>query len=306
MVTRTLLLATALLCAGAPGARAECLNPAVPGTSIGPVKIGMRLEEVKKLGEVAAVDGEWSAVGAVQFRLGKDKKVEEVRTYAERVCIADGPEMTINMADPELRINGPAIAGCGGEGSAIWEGWRCPDHGLLLFWEAGRPGVWVMKPTKAQPQRQPPPAAPWNLKAEAKVDGEAKVACRERPNSHLACGFFGKAPALALECYLPDPCMGEFGEGAGKMIDVHWASGARLGNMERNRDGASLAYRFAQTPPARSVVRVIVQPGLKSVRRGEDPAESARNVVWLIGSRRLNTGFVLDLEVPPAAVASAK
>lgn len=297
MVTRTFVLAAALL--GAAGARAECINPAVPGTSIGPVRIGMGLEEVRKLGEVAAVDTEWSAVGAVQFRLGKDKKVEEVRTYAAQVCIQDGVEMKIDMANADVHLNGPAIAGCGGEGSAIWEGWRCPDHGILLFWEAGRPGVWVMKPTKALPQRQPPPPAPWNVKQ------EGKAVCKDRPNSHLACGFFGRAPALALECYLPDPCMGEFGEGAGKMIDVHWASGERLGSMERNRDGASLVYRFAKTPPARSVVRVIVPLGLKSVRRGEEPAKSARDVVWLIGSRRLNTGFVLDLEVPPAAVVAA-
>jgi hypothetical protein len=284
-----------------------CPNPVRPGRSIGPVRLGMTLDEVRKLGKVTdpqeVVPGQpaWHTLsrddGVWRFALGLDRRIAVIQVRGSKVCLKHGGERVIDMHGPTAQNRSPMV-GCSLEAAAHRSAWNCALHGVELVWDRRGPSVLVKNPAGGEVSAEPAPAPPWF----APMPG-----CAAMRHPKLACAFFGGN--ATLECYPTEPCMGTFSKESPEHATLYTADGDRLGTLKLARHGWSLAYRFARPVAKGSRFRVILdrRVGAPMGHTAQEQRVTRRPIIAVLGATELNDGFVLDLEAPdPAEDMSSK
>lgn len=351
---RPLLVLATLVFASSARAQpaAECPLPVRPGVSIGAVRLGMTLAEAKATGSFVEPGKDeapvWRAVtpaGNLAFRVGKDKRVEEITLESSKPCLVEGTQRVLDLAAADAQRRAP-YGDCGGQASGMGSGWICEEHGILFWWKGDRATtIVVQRPTLMAPFKQAPPPMPKAPPAEPKrvllatVPGPAADAgvaadggpqrdggvalaaapvdpCEGNwpPAPGLACGFFGRNETLTLECYPTAQCMGSFAKSAPAHVCVHGANGEVLGALAPGRGGRTLALKFGKPMPVGTPLRVYfdrdvrVLPPANSYLGPQMPTDPARDpkvvgiaASWVVGSRPVSNGWVLDLQVPASA-----
>jgi hypothetical protein len=271
--------------------------------------------------------------GPLSFRLGKDKRVEEIRFETSRPCFLEGHRRIVDLTSKESQ-NWAPFADCGGFVTAARTGWVCDEHGIDVLWDGAKNPIVVRRPSAIQPYTWSPAplpklpvAAP---KPSAKDAGLPDGAVAEEPLpdpcagnwariSKLSCGFFGRGDALTLECYPVELCMGTFAKEAPRHADLHGANGESLGAFELGRGGRTLAFKFGKKMATGTPVRIYFDRLLKVLPPPtsylgpdvpEDPTKDPKVVgiamAAVVGSREVPSGWVLDLVVPASAAGLAK
>ncbi|HEY3446762.1 MAG TPA: hypothetical protein VGK67_10380 [Myxococcales bacterium] len=315
------LAAMVLSSAASAQEKVECPLPVKPGVSIGGVRLGMSLDEAKAAGSfIAPGKGEapvWRLVhpaGNWSFKLGTDKRVEEVALETSRPCLDDGPKRIIDMTERAAQLYAP-LPDCGGQGGGGGGGWNCSEHGTVFWWGPSSTSVIIRRPGQMQPFKEAPPPLPKPpakppkaalvtatvpaFASTAAGDAGVKAAAvpakaaepepvdpctgNWSPAPGIACGFFGRSDSLSLECYPTHLCMGAFSPKAVAHICVHGANGEPLGAFTLGRGGRSLAYRFEKPTAVGTPVRVYVDrdvrvlPPANSYQGPKTPAEPAHD-----------------------------
>lgn len=302
----------------------DCPLPVKPGVAIGGVRLGMSLEEAKAAGSfIPPGKGEppvWRLVhpaGLWSFRLGGDKRVEEITLQTSKPCLDDGVRRVFDMTERSAQLYAP-LPDCGGQAGGGGGGWNCSEHGAFFWWGPSGTSVIVRRPGRMQPFKQAPPPLPKPPARPQKAQpvtatvpelasapaGEAGAATRAAavpakaqepaepidpcagnwsPAPGLACGFFGRTDSLAIECYPTQLCMGTFAAKAAGHLCVHGANGEPLGAFVPARGGRSLAYRFDKPVAVGTPVRVYVDrdvrvvPPASSYQGPNPPADPAHD-----------------------------
>lgn len=329
----------------------ECPLPVRPGVSIGGVRLGMSLDEAKASGSfIAPGKGEapvWRMVhptaGNFSFKLGSDKRVEEMTLETGKPCLDDGVRRLFDMTERSAQQYAP-LPDCGGQGGGGGGGWNCSEHGTIFWWGPSSTSVIVRRSSRMVPFKQAPPALPKPPAkpprapqttatvpemAPAPAQGDASVAPPRPPEPEpaadpcagnwspapaLACGFFGRTDALAVECYPTQLCMGTFSPKAAGHLCIHGANGEPLGAFTVARGGRTLAYRFDKPTAVGTPVRIYFDRDIRVVppassyqgpKAPVDPSHDPKVVgvaaSFVFGGRPAANGWVLDLQVPASA-----
>ncbi|MGC4115852.1 MAG: hypothetical protein QM765_14910 [Myxococcales bacterium] len=326
----------------------ECPLPVKPGVSIGGVRLGMSLEEAKASGNfIPPGSGElpiWRLVhpaGNWSFKLGTDKRVEEITLETSKPCIDEGSKRLLDLTTKDAQRIAP-FADCGGQASAMGSGWLCDEHGLSVLWRADSSRTIVRRPARMQPFKQAPPPLPKPPASAPKAPyltatvpevplpvPDAGIALKPpepvdacagnwSPAPGLACGFFGRTDSLAVECYPSQLCMGRFAAKAGGHVCIHGANGEPLGAFSLGRGGRTLAYRFDKPITVGTPLRIYIDrdvrvlPPASSYQGPKPPVDPVHDpkvvgvaASFVYGGRPVANGWVLDLVVPSSAGTNA-
>ncbi|MBI5542802.1 MAG: hypothetical protein HY901_02860 [Deltaproteobacteria bacterium] len=357
---RNALLLLALITAAPSSVQAAedpCSTLIKPGVSIGQLRLGMTAEEARGVANFVAPAKDappvWSlASGGMSFRLGKDRRIEQISFVTTRPCLVDGAmQRVLDLQGREAQSNAP-YPDCGGQVTAAATGWICRERGVDFLWNGSSNTMVVRRPSPMQPFKQSPPPLPKPLQVDLKAKqlvaavvpqmldggscaqssaadaGDAGVAavqvepetppdpCKDNwsPMPMLACGFFGRNEALAVECYPTQLCMGAFAKDAPTHVSIHGANGEALGAFTLARGGRTLVHRFGKAMPIGSPVRVYLDRDVRVLAPASsyqgpkpitDPAKDPRiagvPMSAVVGSRQVANGWVLDLQVPASA-----